>query len=116
MKTQPSLLCAGAFLALAGFLGCIDPSIAQAPAGRGGPPGGGADRIDLSFGSSYAVPGSDARTNAIVAAAEAFIATLTETQRAALLFDFADNAEDAWASLVRCGLKAHTPTELSGSV
>lgn len=102
MQTLPSKLRACALLALAGFLGGIDPSIAQGPPGpgRGGPPGGGADRIDLTFSSSYSVPGSDARTDAIVASAEAFIGTLTEAQKAAVQFEFSNNAQRAnWSNL-----------------
>ena len=100
MQQQPARLRIGALLALAGLLGIVDPSIAQGPPGRGSPPGGGADRIDLGFSDSYSVPSSDARTGAIVASAETFIATLTEAQRASVLFDFSDNAQRAnWSNL-----------------
>jgi hypothetical protein len=76
------------------------PSFGQGQRGRGGGPGGAADSIDLSFAQNYAIPSSDARTDSIVASAEAFIATLTEAQKDALLFEFSDNAQRAnWSNL-----------------
>lgn len=55
--------------------------------------------VDLVLKDSFQVPAADAQTQAIVAAAQAFLATLSDEQRAAAVFDFADNTQRAnWSN------------------
>ena len=100
MKSRYSVI--GRLAGLAVFAGVflIDSlSVAQAqPGGRGG--SAAADSVDLTFRDSYAIPGSDARTDSIVALAKAFAATLTDAQQQAVQFEFTDNAQRAnWSNL-----------------
>lgn len=73
----------------------------SAPAGPAGAQGG--DRrnppVDLAIAPSFEVPAADAKTRAIVAAAQAFLGTLDPAQRAAAVFPFDDNAQRAnWSN------------------
>lgn len=49
--------------------------------------------VPITLRESFDVPAADAQTEAIVAAAEAFLGTLTPEQRAAAVFPFEDNAQ-----------------------
>ena len=49
--------------------------------------------VPITLGEGFDVPAADAQTEAIVAAAEAFLGTLTPEQRAAAVFPFKDNAQ-----------------------
>lgn len=49
--------------------------------------------VDLAIRGSFDVPPADAKSQAIVAAAEAFLATLDDAARAAAVYDFTDNAQ-----------------------
>jgi hypothetical protein len=88
------VLGAAGVLGLAGFFLVDNPLIAQQP------PGGGSDSVNLTFGDSYEIPASDARTDSIVASARAFMAMLTNDQKEAVLFAFTDNAQRGnWSNL-----------------
>lgn len=90
MSTPLSRLRAVALSALALLMGA--PAMAQGPSLQNPP-------VDLTLKDSFEVPPADAQTRAIVAAAQAFLATLTEEQRAAALFAFDDNAQRAnWSN------------------
>ncbi len=93
-------LAAGAGLTLFG-----SGLLAQGPGDTQPPP------VELTLRESFDVPPADAQTEAIVAAAVAFLATLSDEQRAAAVFDFADNAQrSTWSNfpeglVVRNGVK-----------
>lgn len=71
----------------AALLALIPPSaMAQAPDLQTPP-------VEIALKDRFDVPEADARTTAIVAAAEAFLATLNADQRAAAVFPFDDNAQ-----------------------
>lgn len=58
------------------------------------------ETVNLQFASSIELPPPDATTTAIVAAAEAFLGTLTAAQRATVVYPFADNQQRArWSNL-----------------
>ena len=59
--------------------------------GPGGP--GENPALSLTLKSEFAVPAADLKTTAVVAAAEAFLDTLTPEQRDLALFDLGDNAQ-----------------------
>jgi hypothetical protein len=101
MKSESTRsLVVGGAVTLIAVLVLATPAIAQAPGGRGGPPGGGGESVDLKLKEAFEVPDSDARTDSIVASAEAFMATLTEAQRQSVEFEFTDNAQRAnWSNL-----------------
>lgn len=73
--------------------------------------------VDLALREGFVVPPADAQTEAVVAAAEAFLATLTDEQRDLALYDFADNAQrSTWSNfpeglVVRGGVKRGDMTE-----
>ena len=85
--------------------------LAQGPGDTQPPP------VELTLRGGFDVPPADAQTKAIVAAAEAFLATLSDEQRDATVYDFADNAQrSTWSNfpeglVVRGGIKRGDMTE-----
>jgi Protein of unknown function (DUF3500) len=89
------MLTIAAGLALAPIAACD----AQGP--RGGFSGGrGGEQVDLQISRAIKVQPADAKANAIVAAADAFLATLNAAQRKSVLYAFDDNVQRArWSNL-----------------
>lgn len=90
-------------LAAAALLGAGGLALLSSPLGaQGGPPPGpqAAEAVTIALKESFDVPLADAQTEAIVAAAQAFLATLTDEQRTAVVFPLGDNAQRAnWSNL-----------------
>lgn len=73
--------------------------------------------VPITLSDVFAMPAADAQTQAVVEAADAFLATLSDDQRLAVIFPFDDNAQRAnWsnfpdAAFQRAGLSRGEMTE-----
>ena len=93
MKTFAVLSVAGAAIVAATLAAQERPARGGGGGIRANPP------VDLALKPSFDVPAADEKTTAIVAAAQAFLATLTDAQRAAAMFALDDNVQRAnWSN------------------
>jgi len=91
MRSRPILAIAG--IATAATLMLLQSSSAAAQ-------GSSSVAVQLAIKDHFDVPVADAKSEAIVAAADAFLATLSASQRQTAVYDFTDNAQRSnWSNL-----------------
>lgn len=97
MRTPIGIALAAGIAALS--FACSQPATGQGGGfGRGG--GGGGEVVNLKVAPTIQVQPADAKAKAIVAAATAFLNTLTPAQRKAIVYAFDDNVQRArWSNL-----------------
>ena len=77
----------------------ILPVLVLAGCSQGGPAGQAGETVDLRLAETIEVGPADEKAEAIVAAANAFLATLSDEQRQAATYEFSDNTQRArWSN------------------